>query len=1011
MLITRVELENIKNYDAVAYNFEPGITAISGPNGSGKTTIIESIAYALFDYLPYKKEDFLKRGATKGTVRVTFTSEVDGREYTVYRDTANGYFIYDPITQGRLVEQKSQVIHWIRDHLGIDARTDLRTLFTSTIGVPQGTFTLEFADQPAKRKIGFDRVLRVEDYQKASEALRPLIKLLDGKESDLENDIARLTLEVSPFDEMISEKKQLENLLSSLKHDQEVAEKDLNSVRAEIDRLNEVQSQIETLKGETQNLRNQLEGLDKVRNNLVEGVRISETASALVQGATAGFEEFNNAVSELSRMEPLLTRRDDLRRQLSIDEKEAVKLEVLITSQREKRTQIESYKKEVDDLSAAIKSQDEVERRLRDIDNRLAEISIIDKKIESEEAALRMLRVEFKNLTMKIEEGELQKEEADKLPILEKQKKVVEETSKKAQVTYEKLLFNNTQVKVSKENLEKIRGEISTLENEVLAGQEDEKFARLLPALETDEKNINEEITIIKTTVQREEKIISEISDGLCPLLSQKCLNMKEGERLDAFFTLQISSEKKRLRLLEQQLDNVTRRMTEAKNALRRSSRLDVQRVHLERCRQNYSIEQNNLNNLLKESDRLPSVETEVATLSGELETLGKELVNAREAYLKFQGVGMLKEQLGRISEEGVQKKAYLKQIRETLSQKENWELEKGEVECMLHSLNDPRGRTKHLQIEINKEAEVLATLTALQEREVRIQEVIKKLSEELQVFNNLDENIAKVRDQRARNAKDYQLFIENQPIAALLDSRREELNKVETELNRNREELEQRMRILDDYLNTYDESKHLSLKGALDGLIRKIATVSAERGVTIKRLEELASQIKKLSEVKKRIEELIEEQKQNERLLSISEFIREVLKNSGPHITEAHLKSISIEANQLYRDITGNPMTSLKWDSGYEIILEEEGFERPFVSLSGGEQMSAALSVRLALLKELSDIRLAFFDEPTTNMDEERRRNLAEQIGRIKDLTQLFVISHDDTFEGFTDQLIDLRN
>jgi exonuclease SbcC len=51
--------------------------------------------------------------------------------------------------------------------------------------------------------------------------------------------------------------------------------------------------------------------------------------------------------------------------------------------------------------------------------------------------------------------------------------------------------------------------------------------------------------------------------------------------------------------------------------------------------------------------------------------------------------------------------------------------------------------------------------------------------------------------------------------------------------------------------------------------------------------------------------------------------------------------------------------------------------------------------------------VRIAFFDEPTTNMDEERRRNLAQQIGRIRDFDQLFVISHDDAFEGATDQII----
>ncbi|HEY0385443.1 MAG TPA: AAA family ATPase, partial [Pyrinomonadaceae bacterium] len=131
MIISKVELENIKNYDEASFEFEPGVTAISGPNGAGKTTIIEAIAWTLFDQLPYKKEDFLRRGAKKGVARVTFVSTIDGREYTVYRDTSTGYYIYDPITKLRLVEQKQQVAGWLKQHLGVDPTTDLKTLFTS----------------------------------------------------------------------------------------------------------------------------------------------------------------------------------------------------------------------------------------------------------------------------------------------------------------------------------------------------------------------------------------------------------------------------------------------------------------------------------------------------------------------------------------------------------------------------------------------------------------------------------------------------------------------------------------------------------------------------------------------------------------------------------------------------------------------------------------------------------------------------------------------------------------
>ncbi len=71
---------------------------------------------------------------------------------------------------------------------------------------------------------------------------------------------------------------------------------------------------------------------------------------------------------------------------------------------------------------------------------------------------------------------------------------------------------------------------------------------------------------------------------------------------------------------------------------------------------------------------------------------------------------------------------------------------------------------------------------------------------------------------------------------------------------------------------------------------------------------------------------------------------------------------------------------------------------------------MSAALAVRLALLKKLSTLNIAFFDEPTQNMDVLRRTNLAEQIRRVRGFDQLFVISHDDTFEQGLDSLVRLR-
>ncbi len=90
---------------------------------------------------------------------------------------------------------------------------------------------------------------------------------------------------------------------------------------------------------------------------------------------------------------------------------------------------------------------------------------------------------------------------------------------------------------------------------------------------------------------------------------------------------------------------------------------------------------------------------------------------------------------------------------------------------------------------------------------------------------------------------------------------------------------------------------------------------------------------------------------------------------------------------------------TGLKWQNDYDIEIESAGEVRSFRQLSGGERMSAALAVRLALLKALSSCDFIFLDEPTQNMDELRREKLSQEIMNIRGFKQVFVISHDDTF------------
>src|SRR5436305_4787663 len=258
MHVTRVELENVKSYGEGArrgdFPFERGTTAIVGPNGAGKTTILEAVAWALFDVLDYSKEDFLRRGAKRGSVRVTFQSDLDERLYTVYRDTGTGYYVYDPELKMKLQQGKADVRKWLDQHLGVEPGTDLRALFRSAIGVPQGLFTTDFLRSPRERKDAFDRLLKVEEYRESADRLRDTVNLINERSAEARGRITGAEAQLARYDATVEEHKtararveELNDALTGFQREAEArsrtvaeleeAERRVNEARALADRL------------------------------------------------------------------------------------------------------------------------------------------------------------------------------------------------------------------------------------------------------------------------------------------------------------------------------------------------------------------------------------------------------------------------------------------------------------------------------------------------------------------------------------------------------------------------------------------------------------------------------------------------------------------------------------------------------------------------------------------------------------------------------------------------------
>lgn len=157
-------------------------------------------------------------------------------------------------------------------------------------------------------------------------------------------------------------------------------------------------------------------------------------------------------------------------------------------------------------------------------------------------------------------------------------------------------------------------------------------------------------------------------------------------------------------------------------------------------------------------------------------------------------------------------------------------------------------------------------------------------------------------------------------------------------------------------------------------------------------------------------LEELEAEREERDRLTTLREhlgFVRNAIRSAGPQVTARLVARISYDAEQLFRALIGDQSLGLRWTEDYEILLRENGVERGLTPAAGSERVVAAIALRLGILQHMGGVRFAFFDEPTVHLDEERRASLAGRLTDLPYFTQLFVISHDDTFERTTDHVV----
>lgn len=169
MRINSIRLQNFRQHADTSIDFQTGLTGIVGANGTGKSTILEAIAWALYGSPAARgNRDSIRflRAAPKAQVRVELEFELGVHRYRVVRGLTNAELYLDRAA-APIANSTSGVTDVLRRRLGMSRDEFFNTYFTG-----QKELSVMAAMGPTERAQFLSRLLGYERLRVAQEIAR-----------------------------------------------------------------------------------------------------------------------------------------------------------------------------------------------------------------------------------------------------------------------------------------------------------------------------------------------------------------------------------------------------------------------------------------------------------------------------------------------------------------------------------------------------------------------------------------------------------------------------------------------------------------------------------------------------------------------------------------------------------------------------------------------------------------------------------------------------------------------
>jgi DNA repair protein SbcC/Rad50 len=963
VIIESVRLKNIKCYgegaggEGITISFQPGINRIAGRNGHGKSTIIESLGYALFLTKPEFEENFdferylLRHGAKEGEVDITFSHghERFRVERGIGRQSKRRSKVIQLSNGSLCAENDDEVSRFLCQLLGFPDPDRLCEIFSKLLGVRQGRMTWPFDSKPRAAKEFFEPLLDVAIFRECFDKLKPVVETF---ERQLHQDQTRhAEIQTRAKDRADSEqqlidcRKRIENEQAAL----QTASDARAAAAVETARLETLEAAARNATVQAGTCQQSLTNAASLHELARHALQESQSAAVKVLENRAAYEACNAATKALTELETRRSARDALRERLARRDHDRVESEAKLQAAQ---TQI----KEFTELKAAKEqSRSEWQAKAAPLRDTLAlsraNFDRAREAIRGAEARMTVVRETVAALAARVHG---QRETAARIQSLNAQVAAWDPT---------RLTLAAKAEEAAQVNLETVR------------------------------ENLANATTLLKTLQHQTD----EIAGGLCPFLKEKCRQFDPAKvKADLQSCRTKVSELQAAARLAQASQQAAKQQHDAVKA----SHQEVinQDAHLRQALGQYleALKTIILNDATEAAAWLNGWDQTIALLPLLPEIRGESVPPDSIAGLQ-----------GRLEAYGAEVRAWWKAADATYSMRRN-DFHEQELARRTDELNlaNIESTLQTSQSEIQEFEKKIAR----RHREAAQEELTRKaaadevavLAEQLKCFATLDTELETQRSRQKVNRSGYESYLQAQELAALLTGRETRLVQCHQALEAARLALTQAVQEKERACAAFDPASLAAGRTQLQKRSEEVAGLAATLEAHRK---DLASLQVRFAEWQQACQELLVVETEMARCqasIDLAELARKTLRDSAPEVARHLCQRIASAAQRVFNQISPEPIT-LQWDSD-RYSLEVGPGERRFAMLSGGEQTKLALAMTLAMIEQFCSLRFCVFDEPTYGVDTDSRQKLAETILEVQQaagLEQLLLVSHDDAFEG----------